>query len=83
MLITSFEDIEVWRVSRGLVKTVYQLTYNQSFHKDYALKDQIRRSAISIMANIAEGFERRSNKEFIQFLRYSVHPQQRRKAIFI
>lgn len=72
MLITRFEDLEVWQVSRSLAKTVYQLTYNQPFSRDFALKDQIRRSVISIMANIAEGFERKSNKEFTQFLRYSV-----------
>ncbi len=72
MLITRFEDIEVWQASRALANLIYQMTNNSRFSKDFALKDQIRRSAISIMANIAEGFGRKSKREFIQFLRYSI-----------
>jgi len=66
--ISRFEDIEAWQISRTLVKSVYALTKEDCFSKDWGLKDQIQRSAVSIMSNIAEGFERRSDKEFRQFL---------------
>jgi len=63
-----FEELKVWRVSRELVNFVYGITDNGAFRKDYGLKDQIRRAAISIPSNIAEGFERGGNKELCQFL---------------
>ncbi|MBI4358121.1 MAG: four helix bundle protein [Candidatus Omnitrophica bacterium] len=63
-----FEDIEAWKKARVLTKKVYAVSKNGSFAKDFALRDQIRTAAISIMANIAEGFERGGSKEFIQFL---------------
>jgi four helix bundle protein len=66
--ITSFEQIEAWKGSRELVNKVYEITRPQPFSNDWGLKDQIQRAAVSIMANIAEGYERGSNKEFIQFL---------------
>ena len=66
--ITRFEDIEAWKISRKLVKEIYQLTRIGDFSHDYGLKDQIQRAAVSIMSNIAEGFERNGNKEFINFL---------------
>lgn len=68
MKIERFEELEVWQMARELVKDIYDITNENNFQKDFGLKDQIRRSAVSIMANIAEGFERKSNKEFIQFL---------------
>lgn len=64
----SFEDMEMWKRSRELVGFIYQVTKNNNFSKDFSLVDQIRRAAISVMSNIAEGFERGSNAEFIQFL---------------
>ena len=64
----SFEDIHAWQNSRVLVKEIYAATSSGDFVKDYGLKDQIRRAAVSICSNIAEGFERRGNKEFINFL---------------
>jgi len=64
----SFEDIDMWKKARELVKIIYQMTKNKKFSKDFILTDQIRRAAISVMSNIAEGFERGSNTEFIQFL---------------
>ncbi len=71
MKIERFEDLKVWQHSRTLVSSIYGLTSNNSFSKDYGLKDQIQRASISIMNNIAEGFERDNNKEFIRFLTYS------------
>lgn len=65
MKIQRFEDIESWKQARELVREVYR-QFNSV--KDYSFKDQIQRAAISIMTNIAEGFDRGSNKEFIQFL---------------
>ncbi len=64
----SFEELEVWQRARELVGFIYRLTNNNNFKKDFGLVDQIRRASISIMSNIAEGFERGSNMEFVQFL---------------
>ncbi len=64
----SFEEMAVWQRSRELVKFIYLIIRNKDFCKDFSLTDQIRRAAVSVMSNIAEGFERGSNTEFIQFL---------------
>jgi four helix bundle protein len=66
--IERFEDIEAWKKGRELRRAIYTCSRNGAFGKDFALRDQIRRSAVSITSNIAEGFERGGNKEFIQFL---------------
>jgi len=66
--IEKFEDIKAWQKAKNLVKEVYRICGVERYKKDYNLIDQTRRSAISIMANIAEGFARRTNKEFINFL---------------
>ena len=66
--VTRFEDLEVWKLAREQAKTIYVLTSEGSFAKDFSLKDQINRSAGSAMDNIAEGFERFTNKEFAQYL---------------
>ena len=66
--IERFEDIQVWQKARVLVKDVYSASNSGLFAKDFGLRDQIRRAAVSIMLNIAEGFARKTNKEFIQFL---------------
>ncbi len=66
--IKSFEEIEAWRKARVLSKEIFELTQKGSFSKDFSLRDQINRSSGSIMDNIAEGFERGGNREFIQFL---------------
>jgi len=66
--IERYEDMKVWQLGRKLVTTIYALTLASDFAKDFGLKDQIRRSAMSIPSNIAEGFERNGNKEFIHFL---------------
>jgi four helix bundle protein len=66
--IKQFEDIEVWQQSMSLCTDIYKITNNNYFSKDYGLKDQIRRSAISVPSNIAEGFERNGKKQFTYFL---------------
>jgi four helix bundle protein len=71
MKATSFEDLKVWQDARSFVKSIYELTYAYNFNKDHGLRDQIQRAAVSIMNNIAEGFERNNNREFIKFLTYS------------
>lgn len=63
-----FEDLEVWQKARKLVQNIYAVTKTRPFRKDYNLRDQVRRSAISVMANVAEGFGRRTHREFAQFL---------------
>ena len=67
-LITRFEDIEGWQKARELTRTIYQMTSQGSFARDFSPKDQIRRSGVSTMANLPEEFEREGNKEFVQFL---------------
>ena len=63
----TFEDLPVWQDARVLVNKIYQLTHNK-MNKEYALANQLERAALSIMANIAEGFERGSDKDFNRFL---------------
>jgi four helix bundle protein len=67
----SFEELDIWKKARMLADRIYSLTCEGSFAKDYSLKDQINRSSGSIMDNIAEGFERGGNKEFVMFLSYA------------
>jgi four helix bundle protein len=64
----SFEEMEVWQSSIDLCTDIYTITKEELFNKDYGLKDQIRRSAVSISSNIAEGSERESVKSFLYFL---------------
>jgi four helix bundle protein len=68
MKIKRFEDIEAWKKGKELVTTIYGLTGNGNFAKDYGLRDQIRRGCVSVMSNIAEGYARQTDKEFVQFL---------------
>ncbi len=71
MKIERFEDIESWKLARELTNQVYKITSTEKFKKDYGLKDQIQRASISIMANIAEGFDSGTNKSFANFLNYA------------
>ena len=63
-----FEEIKAWQKARKATKKVYEITTDGKFAKDFGLRDQIRRAAVSIMANIAEGQGRNSDKEFANFL---------------
>ena len=64
----SFEEIEAWQKSRELTRAIYAVSNKGPFSKDFGLRDQIRRASVSIMSNIAEGFERGGRGEFLQFL---------------
>jgi four helix bundle protein len=66
--INTFEDIHAWQKARELNRIVYQISSTNSFSKDFGLRDQIRRASVSILSNIAEGYERNGNKEFLYFL---------------
>jgi four helix bundle protein len=66
--ITRFEDIEAWKVSRQLTNSVYAHTNQIGFNHDFGLRDQICRASVSVMSNIAEGFESRTDVQFINFL---------------
>ena len=63
-----FEDLEAWKLARAFTGLVYAASGIGNFARDFALRDQIRRASISIVSNIAEGFERDGDKEFLQFL---------------
>jgi four helix bundle protein len=69
--IEKFEDLIAWQKARDLTKNIYKITKHGDFLKDFGLRDQIRRSSVSIMSNLAEGFERGGRSEFHQFLVYA------------
>ena len=64
----TFEEIEAWKKARELTRELYTISNQGSFSRDFGLRDQIRRASVSIMSNIAEGYERSGNREFAQFL---------------
>ena len=66
--ISRFEEIEAWQYARELTKQIYQLSALGEFSRDFGLRDQIRRAAVSIMSNIAEGFESQTQSLFIKYL---------------
>jgi len=68
MNVRRFEDLDAWGVGRELTNLVYGYCRQPVFQKDYGFRDQIQRASISIMNNVAEGFERGSNKDFVKFL---------------
>jgi len=69
--IERFEDIQAWQSARELTQTVYTVSTQGAFARDFRLCDQIQGSAISVMSNIAEGFDARTDREFIRFLGYA------------
>jgi four helix bundle protein len=66
--ITRFEEIQAWQTARQLTNLVYTFTGQSGFAKDFGLKDQIRRAAVSVMSNIAEGYESRTDTQFTNYL---------------
>jgi four helix bundle protein len=68
MKIESFEDLRVWQAGIQFVKQIYMVSKEGELSKDFGLRDQLRRASVSIPTNIAEGFERRSRKEYVNFL---------------
>jgi four helix bundle protein len=66
-----FEDLPVWQVARSLVNAVYSLSRKGEFARDFGLRDQIRRAAVSIVSNIAEGFESDATSQFLRYLGYA------------
>jgi four helix bundle protein len=65
--ITRFEEIESWKTARQLTNAIYKLGNQAGFNRDFGLRDQIRRASVSVMSNIAEGFESRTDIQFINF----------------
>lgn len=72
--ITSFEDIEVWQKARALARSIYQCCNVTRLGRGFGLRDQVQRAAVSVMANIAEGFGRGRNSEFIHYLKIAKGP---------
>ena len=68
MTVKSIEELKVWQQAKQIASLIYDFTEQKTYDRDRMLIDQMRRAAVSVMANIAEGFERGSNKEFVQFL---------------
>jgi four helix bundle protein len=66
--ITRFEDIEAWKTTRESTRMIYALTEQGQFAKDFGLKNQIQRASVSVMSNIAEGFESRTQAQFLEYL---------------
>lgn len=66
--ISRFEDIEAWKTARRLTNSIYAHSNLAGFNKDFGLRDQIRRASVSVMSNIAEGFESRTDVQFINYL---------------
>jgi four helix bundle protein len=69
--IERFEDIQAWQEARSLTNLIYSICKKNLFSKDYGLRDQMQRASVSIMSNVAEGFDSQSDIEFIKFLNYS------------
>ncbi|MDF2438339.1 MAG: four helix bundle protein [Bacteroidota bacterium] len=70
--IKQFEDLEIWKLARELDKKIFALTEKDKFNKDFGIRNQIRDSSGSVMDNIAEGFGRGGNREFVNFLSYAI-----------
>ncbi len=69
--ITKFEDLIAWQEARTLVKMIYKITTDGNFARDFGMRDQVQRAAVSVMANIAEGFDCESTAEFARFLGFA------------
>ncbi|NQU30983.1 MAG: four helix bundle protein [Anaerolineae bacterium] len=69
--IRRFEEIEAWKTARELTKLIYAMSNQGKFERDFGLRDQIRRASVSVMSNIAEGFESKTQPQFIKYLGYA------------
>ncbi len=69
--IDRIEDIDAWKKAREMARQIYRVTATGQFARDFGLRNQIREASVSVMSNIAEGFERGGDKEFRQFLAYA------------
>lgn len=69
MLIKTFEELPIWKLSLKITKEIYDITFTGKFARDFGLRDQLRRAVVSISSNIVEGFEKNNNNEFVRFLR--------------
>lgn len=69
--VKQFEELEVWKTSRQFTVLVYKLTGQEAFSKDFGLKDQLCRAAVSVMSNIAEGFESQTQAQFVRYLGFA------------
>lgn len=69
MKVTSFEELDIWKMSSDVAIDIYKISNNEKFSRDFGLRNQIRRAVVSISSNIAEGFEIHNNNDFIRFLR--------------
>ena len=69
MKVNRFEDLEIWKLAAEIAVDIYKITSEKKFIRDYGLRDQLRRAAISISSNIAEGFEINNNNDLIRFLK--------------
>ncbi|HMP71812.1 MAG TPA: four helix bundle protein [Kiritimatiellia bacterium] len=67
-MVQKFEELDCWQVARELTREVYSLTAGDACRRDFGFVDQFRRASVSIMNNVAEGFERGSDKDFVKFL---------------
>jgi len=81
MSFSKFEDIKAWQKARELNKSIYLHSSDGNFKKDYSLKDQLQRASVSVMLNIAEGFDSGINQSFLNFLRYSFRSTSEVKSI--
>jgi len=71
MLVKRFEDLDVWKEARRLVNMVYDLTGKDLFRRDFGLREQIQKAAVSCLSNVAEGFDSDTKQQFIQMLSYT------------
>lgn len=69
MKIQKFEELNIWKLSLGITKEIYDITAKGDFSRDFGLRDQIRRAIVSVSSNIVEGFEKNNNNEFVRFLK--------------
>jgi len=79
--VKNFEDLKCWQAARELTRLIYQVSGQDPLAKDWDLRAQIRRASVSAMSNIAEGFGRRSEKEFVRFLEMSQSSVQEVKSL--